>query len=456
MSSIPERLRGPLGELADLHENFDAAQLGAPGAGWNTDRYEVELPPEAPGEPTATGSFQAARTVLTGYTFPPPDLLRGYFDEGPLESRRMLLEGRFAGFKFHFGVGVSRVTDEERAGDDGSERVWGYAYRTLGDHFERGEIEFLVHKHLASGRVWLTVRAVSGTATIPNPLYRLGFAIYGRHLQRRFGFEGVRRVRRLVRQQLGEQLPEPIPSALPRPIVLSNPGNVAAVLTSLLAGALSYAGRRDLNRAAAAAGSTFCAWSLARELDPDRPLLANVSQVLALPLILRAPGDPVQGFAVVTAARLTAGTVGPAPTPPDTLAAGVLAGLSAWRGGWGAAGATVAALAWSSSQADDQAPGPLAALPAVLLAGVLGRDQPPNLLALGLAALTAQAPLNPVPPVSSPRDDESGPVSAGRVRTARTVAWLSLAAGVLGSRAVWPVAVPLLVLRLWPTGKGGK
>ena len=53
--------------------------------------------------------------------------------------------------------------------------MWGYNYRTLEGHFERGQIDFMVHKNLTTGRVWFHIHAVSQTGRISNPVYWLGF-----------------------------------------------------------------------------------------------------------------------------------------------------------------------------------------------------------------------------------------------------------------------------------------
>ena len=131
--------------------------------GWRLDDYTTDLPAEAPGPPAAAGSFAAAQDVLRRYAFPPPDLITGYFDpDQPLEKRVMVLRAHFLVFNFYFGVRVSEVVDETaRPGPAGPERVWGYGYRTLEGHFERGQINFSVHKNLTTGAVQFRVHAVS-------------------------------------------------------------------------------------------------------------------------------------------------------------------------------------------------------------------------------------------------------------------------------------------------------
>ncbi|WP_375436296.1 DUF1990 domain-containing protein [uncultured Hymenobacter sp.] len=172
--------------------------------GWNVDDYETELPPEAPGPPAAQGSWAAAREVLRNYTFPPPNLITGIFvPDQPLEQRVMVLRGRFLGFSFWFGVRVGGVTDERRPlPEGGEEQVWGYNYRTLEGHFERGEIVFTVHKNLTTGRVVFRIHALSQTGRIRNPFYWLGFKLFGRMLQKRFSRQSMQRLKTQVEEML--------------------------------------------------------------------------------------------------------------------------------------------------------------------------------------------------------------------------------------------------------------
>ena len=187
-----------LGKLAlnvdlERREEFTAAN------GWHLDAYEADLPSEAPGEPLERGAFNAAQTVLREYRFPPPNLITGIFvPDTPLEQRVMLLKARFLIFTFYFGVRVNAVIDELRDG----ERIWGYRYATLEGHFERGQIEFLIVKQLATGRVQFRISAFSKTGLIRNPFYKIGFALFGRRLQVRFSQESLKRMQRLVTEAM--------------------------------------------------------------------------------------------------------------------------------------------------------------------------------------------------------------------------------------------------------------
>jgi len=201
-----EQYKARLASYADAKVNYDFAhQVDYTSAsGWRLDDYATDLPSEAPGPPEEHGAFAAAQDVLRRYAFPPPSLITGIFmPDTPLENRVMLLRARFLGFSFWFGVRVSEVTDEAaRPTPDGPERVWGYGYRTLEGHFERGQIDFTIHKKLTSGAVQFRIHAVSQTGRIRNPFYWLGFKLFGRRLQRRFAHESLARMRQLVSQAL--------------------------------------------------------------------------------------------------------------------------------------------------------------------------------------------------------------------------------------------------------------
>jgi hypothetical protein len=205
-----ERFRSRLEALEQSKLNLDLERREefTTANGWHLDQYEADLPNEAVGEPVEGGSFEAACTVLREYRFPPPDLITGIFvPDTPLERRVMLLRARFLGFTFYFGVKVSGVTDEVRVTKSGKERLWGYRYATLEGHFERGQIEFLVAKHLETGVVKFRISAFSKTGVIRNPLYRLGFLLFGRGLQRRFARDSMKRMQQLVAAALRTHRP---------------------------------------------------------------------------------------------------------------------------------------------------------------------------------------------------------------------------------------------------------
>ena len=201
-----EQYRAQIDAYANAQVNYDFARQNeyTSATGWRIDDYATGLPAEAPGAPEAAGSFAAAQDVLRRYAFPPPNLITGYFDPtAPLEKRVMVLRAHFLVFNFYFGVRVSEVTDEAaRATLDGPERVWGYGYRTLEGHFEKGQIDFAIHKNLTTGVVQFRIHAVSQPGQIRNPFYWVGFKLFGRILQRKFARESRRRMRELVAASL--------------------------------------------------------------------------------------------------------------------------------------------------------------------------------------------------------------------------------------------------------------
>ncbi|WP_460611497.1 DUF1990 domain-containing protein [Hymenobacter terrigena] len=212
-----EQYRAQIQAYTDAKVNYDFSRQNeyTSATGWRLDDYETDLPAEAPGPPEAAGSFAAAQDVLRRYAFPPPDLITGYFDpSAPLEKRIMVLRAHFLVFNFYFGVRVSEVTDEAaRSTPGGPERVWGYGYRTLEGHFEKGQIDFTIHKNLTTGAVQFRIHAVSQPGQIRNPFYWVGFKLFGRILQRKFARESLRRMKELVGKTLaGQPLPQTLPA----------------------------------------------------------------------------------------------------------------------------------------------------------------------------------------------------------------------------------------------------
>lgn len=200
-----EQHKARLESYREARVNYDLERVHEYTAanGWRLDDYHTDLPAEPPGPPVPGGSFEAAKQVLLNYSFPPPDLITGIFvPEQPLAERVMLLRAQFLGFTFWFGVRVGGVTDEQQNSPDGPEQVWGYNYRTLEGHFEKGQITFTIHKNLTTGRVRFQVKAYSRPDRISNIFYRIGFQLFGRFLQRRFAHESMQRMRRLVGEAL--------------------------------------------------------------------------------------------------------------------------------------------------------------------------------------------------------------------------------------------------------------
>jgi uncharacterized protein (UPF0548 family) len=169
--------------------NFDPARLRELVAleGWHHDDRRQPLAPEPPGPPVAGGSFERARALMREYAFADGSAVHAIFEQdAPLEGRDMLLVARFLGLDFRLGVRVAGVVDEERLEDGRPVRVWGWCYRTLRGHLERGQMSYEVWKWLDTGEVEFRIAAVSHRAKAGNPLVRVGFALLGRREQLRF------------------------------------------------------------------------------------------------------------------------------------------------------------------------------------------------------------------------------------------------------------------------------
>jgi uncharacterized protein (UPF0548 family) len=169
--------------------NFDPARLRelVVEQGWHHDDRRQPLPPEPPGAPVPGGTFEHAQALMRDYAFADGSAVHAIFQQdAPLEGRDMLLVGRFLGLDFRLGVRVGGVVDEERVEDGRPVRVWGWFYRTLRGHLERGQMTYEVWKWLDTGEVEFRIAAVSHRAKIGNPLVRAGFALLGRREQLKF------------------------------------------------------------------------------------------------------------------------------------------------------------------------------------------------------------------------------------------------------------------------------
>jgi uncharacterized protein (UPF0548 family) len=201
-----DRLTRALAALAGKGLNFDPDQAEhfTTEHGWHVDDYTQPLPPEPPGPPVPGGSFEVAQRLMRDYAFADPAIIRAiYAEDSPFERRDMLLVGRFWGLRFHLGVRVGGLVDEELAVDGRPLRRWGWSYRTLQGHLEMGQMGYEVRKWLDRGEVDFRIHAVSRPARIPNPVVRLGFRLFGRRVQRRFARHACQRMARLVAAEAG-------------------------------------------------------------------------------------------------------------------------------------------------------------------------------------------------------------------------------------------------------------
>jgi uncharacterized protein (UPF0548 family) len=181
--------RGALDELHDAALNFDLSRRAefTPAHGWHVDDCCWPLPGEPPGPPVPGGSWEVAQGLMRNYEFADRSIIRAVFrPDDPLDQRDMLLEARFYGLRFHLGVRVGGVYDETREVDARAVRVWGWNYRTLQGHLEKGQMDYEVWKWLDTGEVEFRIHAFSRAAEIRNPIVRLGWRLFGRRHQLRF------------------------------------------------------------------------------------------------------------------------------------------------------------------------------------------------------------------------------------------------------------------------------
>jgi len=199
--------RRVLDELHDKNLNFELENRDrlTPAEGWVSDDYCQSLPSEPPGPPAPGGSWEVAQGLMRRYEFADPSIVRAvYYPDRPLEERDMLLEVRFHGLRFRFGVRVGGVVDETRTIDGREVRVWGWNYRTLQGHLEMGQMDYEVWKWLDTGDVEFRTCRFSRRAPAGNPIVRLGVRVFGRRQQERFARHACDRMARLTAAALDD------------------------------------------------------------------------------------------------------------------------------------------------------------------------------------------------------------------------------------------------------------
>ncbi|HEY8480930.1 MAG TPA: DUF1990 family protein [Spirillospora sp.] len=195
------RLRRKHADLWRLPLNFDPGRhdVHRPESGWHVDDYVQPLPSEPPGPPVPGGSWEIARDLVRGYQYADPAIIRQILHSGPPEpGRDMLLEARFYGLRFHLGLRVGGVVDGIVERDGRRARVYGWNYRTLKGHLERGQMDQEVRKWLDTGEVEFRVHAFSQPAPDPHPIVRLGFRVFGRYMQVKFYKRACRRMKAMT------------------------------------------------------------------------------------------------------------------------------------------------------------------------------------------------------------------------------------------------------------------
>jgi hypothetical protein len=200
----PGRAACQLARLRQLSLNFRPADLPAVARdAWYVDDYRQPLPAEPPGAPISGGSFGIAVRLLDDYEFADPKRVRAFYQaDGDLLGRAMLLEIRYLVVRLRVGVRIDEVFDERREIEGRAAQVWGWAYRTLDGHLERGQLDYEVWKWLDTGEVEFRIHAVSQMAEIRNPIVRWGFGAVGRREQVGFARCCGQRMDRLVRAVL--------------------------------------------------------------------------------------------------------------------------------------------------------------------------------------------------------------------------------------------------------------
>jgi hypothetical protein len=87
---------------------------------WHVDSTASLIGQEPPGDPVKDGLWEMACQLVSEYEFADEHILRAvYCSDDDLLGRNMLLEGRFYGLRFYFGVRVTGVFDETRETDRG-------------------------------------------------------------------------------------------------------------------------------------------------------------------------------------------------------------------------------------------------------------------------------------------------------------------------------------------------
>lgn len=237
------------------------------------------------------------------------------------------------------------------------------------------------------------------------------------------------------------------------------PTSRVAILAPLGAALIVFAlDTTDIRRAIVAGISTFAAWAIARELNPDHPQSATIAAVLTpIATVLLGTPAPAALFVAMFTLRIIARTTGLPPRSTDlaVLTAGsVLFADTPW--GW--ATGILLAFAMVRDAALPGEPPPNAGLwggvlaigvtARVALADGLGEWQVPStvaLLVLAVGLASAVIVLQPTP-VLSLGDWNKTPLEPQRIREAAIFGLLTAALGTVAAGAPGIVAIAPLLL----------
>lgn len=254
-------------------------------------------------------------------------------------------------------------------------------------------------------------------------------------------------------------------TGLARILDMRYPSNRVAVLVTLAAAIVGFvAGENRVSAAISLAGASFLGWTIAREIDPDRPLSASISAPIAGVVAwidLDRGHAPALGaiFLTLVATRVLVRSTGRPPTVVDLVVnLGVVAWLSSVSLAW-AAGVALAVAIVLDTRMEPPAPprnlwfGALIGAVATVAAGILW--EPPLWTAPATAewvpmviGLTGALFLVRPEAVRSYADDGSGPILPHRLTAARLLAAVTavvtaLMGGAAGVAAMGPIWVAL-------------
>jgi Domain of unknown function (DUF1990) len=125
----------------------------------------------------------------------------------------MLLEIRYLALRVRVGVRIGVVFDEVQEIGGTDVRVWGWAYRTLQGHLERGQMDYQIWKRLDTGEVEYRIHAVAQVAETRSPSLDLGFRLVGRRQQGLFARRCAERMEQLVERRLDGVVTELAPKS---------------------------------------------------------------------------------------------------------------------------------------------------------------------------------------------------------------------------------------------------